>query len=154
MAKVVLQEIPAGYGSAAALQANFEAIEAALDNTVSRNGDTPNQMEADFDMNSRRILNLPFAGTNTEPVTYGQLVAMSTPVLYAPNPHTHVWADITNKPTTFAPSAHTHATAQITGLDSTLTSLDSRLDALEAAPRIFTQSATPTAEAVGDIWIW
>lgn len=36
---------------------NFAAVEAAMEKTLSRDGTTPNQMEADFDMNSFDILN-------------------------------------------------------------------------------------------------
>jgi hypothetical protein len=39
------------------LNANFEALRNALLNTVSRDGSTPNVMEADFDMNGNDILN-------------------------------------------------------------------------------------------------
>lgn len=42
-----------------ALQENFDKIETALDNTVSRDGSAPNFMLADFDMNGKRIINLP-----------------------------------------------------------------------------------------------
>lgn len=57
MAKLTLQHLGAGYLSTAALNANFDLIETALENTVSRDGSTPNQMEADLDMNGNDILN-------------------------------------------------------------------------------------------------
>ena len=40
------------------INANNAAVEAAMENTVSRDGTTPNQMEADFDMNGNDILNV------------------------------------------------------------------------------------------------
>lgn len=40
-----------------AINENFAAVEAALENTLSRNGATPNAMESDLDMNSFDILN-------------------------------------------------------------------------------------------------
>lgn len=46
-----------GFASGATQDANNAAIEAAFDNTVSRDGSTPNQMEADFDLNNNDILN-------------------------------------------------------------------------------------------------
>ncbi|MFN5251279.1 MAG: carbohydrate-binding protein, partial [Bacteroidota bacterium] len=49
--------ITSGYGTVDALNANFNAIEAAFDNTLSRDGDTPNQMSANLDMNGFSILN-------------------------------------------------------------------------------------------------
>lgn len=51
-----------------AINANSAAIEAALENTLSRDGTTPNEMESDLDMNSNRILNLAEAVDDTEPV--------------------------------------------------------------------------------------
>ncbi len=52
----------------AAVNANNALIEAALENTISRDGTTPNAMTADLDMNSNRILNLPTPTQPTEPL--------------------------------------------------------------------------------------
>ena len=67
MAKLSLTTIAAGYGSVDALNANFDAIEAAIENTLSRDGTTPNTMSANLDMNSKRILNLPAPVSSSEP---------------------------------------------------------------------------------------
>lgn len=50
--------ISSGYYSTETLTANFEAIQAFFDNTVSRDGSTPNTMSGDLDMNSNDILNV------------------------------------------------------------------------------------------------
>jgi hypothetical protein len=50
------------------INANNDAIETALENTLSRDGTTPNTMSADLDMNSNNIINLPAAASSTEPV--------------------------------------------------------------------------------------
>lgn len=69
MAKLTLTQLASLTQSAlATLNTNLDAIEAAIENTLSRDGTTPNTMEADLDMNSNQILNLPAAATNTEPV--------------------------------------------------------------------------------------
>lgn len=47
---------------------NNELIEAEFENTISRDGTSPNEMEADFDMNGNRILNLPGPVSDTEPL--------------------------------------------------------------------------------------
>lgn len=52
-----------------AINGNFDTLETAFDNTLSRDGTSPNTMGADLDMNSKRILNLPQALLNNEPVT-------------------------------------------------------------------------------------
>jgi hypothetical protein len=49
--------IASGYYSLSSLNANFDAINVALNNTLSLDGSTPNSMNADLDMNSNDILN-------------------------------------------------------------------------------------------------
>lgn len=56
-----------------AMAANNAAITTAIDNTLSRDGTTPNHMNADFDMNGNRIINLPDALTPQEPATLSQV---------------------------------------------------------------------------------
>lgn len=75
MSKIELDHIQADYASKQRHNSNYDAIEAAFDNTVSRDGSTPNYMTVDFDMNSNRIINLPDAASDTEPVSYSQWVA-------------------------------------------------------------------------------
>src|SRR5687767_15143230 len=58
MAKLVLDPITSGYASVATINSNNDAVEAALENTLSRDGTGPNEMGASLDMNSHRILNL------------------------------------------------------------------------------------------------
>lgn len=57
MAKVTIQTIESGYLSAEALNANFQALADALENTLSRDGTLPNQLEADLDLNGNALLN-------------------------------------------------------------------------------------------------
>lgn len=47
---------------------NFEDIETAIRDTVSRSGSTPTHMTEDLDMNGKRIINLPAPKTDTDPV--------------------------------------------------------------------------------------
>lgn len=51
-----------------AINANNDALEAAVENTLSRDGTSPNQMGAVLDMNSNRIINLLAADDPTQPV--------------------------------------------------------------------------------------
>lgn len=157
MAKLTLYDLSSGSFTVDLLNANFALIETALENTLSRDGTAPNTMSANLDMNSNRILNLPTAATNSEPVTLGQLLALGTLNIYTPGNHVHAWADITGKPTTFTPATHTHVKADVTGLVSDLTSLDTRLDTIEAEPTIYVQSAQPTAlnhPTMQSLWFW
>ncbi len=59
MAKITLTDIASGFQAAAQTNANMALIEAAFENTLSRDGTTPNNMLASLDMNSQRVLNLP-----------------------------------------------------------------------------------------------
>lgn len=57
------------------INSNSAAIVAAMDNTLSRDGTAPNQMQAPLDMNSNRIVNLPTPITVNEPA---RLVDLNT----------------------------------------------------------------------------
>lgn len=58
MAKLTLNPIGSGYQSTAGHTANYALIEAAIENTLSLDGTTPNSMGASLDMNSNRVINL------------------------------------------------------------------------------------------------
>lgn len=51
----------------ATINTNNDRIETAFDNTLSRNGTSPNQMSAILDMNNHSIINLPVPTSDTEP---------------------------------------------------------------------------------------
>lgn len=78
MAKLNLPTLTGGYNDANLINEAFTAIEQFSDNTVSRDGATPNTMEAALDMNGQRIINLPFAQGPNEPLTFGQAAAYAT----------------------------------------------------------------------------
>lgn len=77
MAKLALDDITnisgAETSAIATINDNNDAVVAALENTLSRDGTSPNEMNADFDMNSYRILNLPEPLASTEPVRKADL---------------------------------------------------------------------------------
>lgn len=54
--------------AASTINSNFGVIRTAFDNTLSRDGTTPNQMLAPIDMNSNSITNLPSPLTTTSPL--------------------------------------------------------------------------------------
>ena len=57
----------------ALINTNLTNLATAIENTLSRDGTTPNTMAANFDMNNYRIINLPDAVDDHEPVTKHQL---------------------------------------------------------------------------------
>ena len=76
MAKFTLSSILGGYAGITSLNDNFTTLLSELQNKVlyRNNPDgEDNAMENTLDMNSNRIINLPNAVGNTEPVTLGQL---------------------------------------------------------------------------------
>lgn len=58
MAKVTVNSIGSGTGTGPAIDANFTAVAAAIEKQLSRDGTSPNQMEANLDMNSKRLVNV------------------------------------------------------------------------------------------------
>jgi len=74
MAKLTLSTIGSRYGSIDALNANFDAIEAALENTLSLDGTAPNGLEVDLDMNTHKIINLSDPVNNGDAVSKGWLL--------------------------------------------------------------------------------
>lgn len=75
MAKLTLTDVGTLANPASAQQAlndNFAAIEAAFENTVSRDGTLPNTMEAEFDANGHKLINVG------DPVHNGDAVNLKT----------------------------------------------------------------------------
>jgi len=64
MAKLTLSDIQGQFGSTTEHNNNFALIETALENTVSRDGTTPNTMSADLDLNSQDINNVDTVNAN------------------------------------------------------------------------------------------
>jgi len=65
MPKVTLNPIGSRYGSIDALNDNFDTVETAFDNTLSRDGTGPNFMLTNIDMNGYQVINVSSVkGTN------------------------------------------------------------------------------------------
>lgn len=79
MAKLTLTDLTSAYSAVTSINSNNALIEAALENTLSRDGTTPNTMSANLDMNSNRILNLPAGSAVGDPVNVQQLLDAATP---------------------------------------------------------------------------
>jgi hypothetical protein len=68
LTKVTLNSFGSDYVSKQNLNANNTIIQNAFENTLSRDGTSPNAMGASLDMNGHRILNLPAPVDPTDPV--------------------------------------------------------------------------------------
>lgn len=82
MSKLSVSALSGSYAAVGALNVNAAAVQAAFENTLSRDGTSPNAMAATLDMNSHRIINLVDAATGQEPVTLAQLIAASSPTTF------------------------------------------------------------------------
>jgi hypothetical protein len=87
MAKFTFSRISSMVNAPSAINGVITEIESAFDTLVSRDGAAPNQLTADVDMNSKRILNLPAPASSTEPVTlsYFQTTVQSADAQEAAN---------------------------------------------------------------------
>lgn len=154
---VTLPRITSGFASVEAINEALAQIEEALNRALSTKEATANQMEVPLDMNSQRIINLPVAGNDNEPVTLGQLREMAVENIYTPGPHTQDWSTITGKPTEFAPTPHTHLVTQVNGLDIVLGDYNTRIVELESRPVVNVSASDPNltvSQNVGDLWIY
>ncbi len=108
-----LARLAGGFLSIAKVNDNSDKIEEAFQNTISRDGSAPNQMEANLDLGDYRIVNV---GAPINPNDAVRLVDVEGIVAgdFTINAD---WADIQDKPATFTPSAHTHPTTDITGFN-------------------------------------
>lgn len=75
MAKLTLTDVLTLQDILTPINLNNAAIETAVENTLSRDGTSPNTMEANLDMNSNRILNLPLPVADQEPVRLQDLIS-------------------------------------------------------------------------------
>lgn len=61
----VVVTLTSGFYSTSQLDTNFSNIQSSFDNTLSRDGSTPNSMSADIDLNSNDLLNVQTANVTT-----------------------------------------------------------------------------------------
>lgn len=94
MAKLVLQDVPSGFNSGPTISANNTLVEAAIENTLSRDGTSPNDMEVDLDMGGHRITNL------AEPVNDADAVRRIDLQDLVPDLTSVPWTGVTGKPAT------------------------------------------------------
>lgn len=68
----------------AQMNSNFATIQSALTNALALNGNTPNQMTSNLDMNANQIINLPPPGTPNSPARLVDVVNNPTLLLTVP----------------------------------------------------------------------
>lgn len=75
MSKLVLSDITSGYAAPTLINANNLALVTAFDNTLSRDGSSPNAMGASIDMNGHTIINLGAPANGNDAVRYQDLIS-------------------------------------------------------------------------------
>ena len=81
MAKIILNDLANLQSETTAvntLNGNNATLETAMENTLSRDGTSPNQMLSNLDMNSNHILNLPEPSSDNDPIRKIDLTNVST----------------------------------------------------------------------------
>lgn len=154
---ITLPRITTGYASVEAINAALDQIEAALNAALSTESTAGNQMDVPLDMNSQRILNLPPALNDNEPVTFAQLRGLAVENIFTPGPHSQGWDTITDKPAAFEPIAHTHLVEQINGLDIVLGTMSNRIGIVENRPVVNVSPTDPNltvSQDVDNLWIY
>ncbi len=60
------------------LNSNNAVIQTAMDNTLSRDGTSPNTMNANIDMNSHQLINLPAPTGNSSPIRLQEFITLNS----------------------------------------------------------------------------
>jgi hypothetical protein len=107
MSKLPVPDLRAGYRSVEQLQEVLGNIQEEFDNTLSRDGTSPNAMQAPIDMNDNPIVNLGAPVNPTDAVRLVDITGLE-------NVDITTWSSIIGKPTSFPPSGHSHVVADIT----------------------------------------
>lgn len=81
MSKFTFNRIASLVNAPTAINGVITQIESAFNSLVSRDGTAPNQMTANLDMNSKRIINLPAPGSDFEPARMIDLLSVQSGAL-------------------------------------------------------------------------
>lgn len=149
MTKLVLNDLESLTNEQSALStmaANNAATKTALENTLSRDGTSPNQMAANFDMNSFEILNLPEATDPTSPV---RLQEIGNAHLYATEAIASAAAALTSQTAaaTSATNSASSATASASSASAASTSASTATTQASAASTSATSASTSASTA-------
>lgn len=136
--------ITSGHASAVTLNAALQAIVAAFDNTVSRDGSSPNTMSADLDMNNQDILNV--ASIQASQFNIGGS-ALDITDLQALN---NIGADVTTLAHLEDGTVLTNGLSSLAANSSTLVANLSGLNSF--AERYNVAATAPDSPAEGDLW--
>lgn len=134
MSKVDLRTLESVTGNDAAatalLNANFEEISEALDNAISRDGTAPNYMDANLDMNNKRLINLADPENDYDAI------------------NKKYFTDTIGNAASYASQAATSAAAAASSAQSSATSAAQAIAELQAAEATIQEAADRAIEEV------
>lgn len=91
-----LTPIGSSYTGTAKLNSHLAKIEAAFQNTLSLDGSSPNSMQADLDMNSKRVINVLEPTGSNDVATKNYVDTLIGAVTGLVTPVAHTWAKLTD----------------------------------------------------------
>jgi len=143
-----VSSITTGHASITALNANFTALKEGFDNTLSRDGSSPNTMSADLDLNGNDITNVATI-TNASGVDVVAAAAASATAAAASQTAAASSATAASSSQTAAASSATGAASSATGAASSATSAATSLDTFDDR-FLGAKSSNPTVDNDGD----
>jgi len=143
-----VSSITTGHASITALNANFTALKEGFDNTLSRDGSTPNTMSADIDLNGNDITNVATI-TNASGVDVVAAAAASATAAAASQTAAASSATAASSSQTAAASSATGAASSATGAASSATAAAATLDTFDDR-FLGAKSSNPSVDNDGD----
>lgn len=157
--KPILSTVVDANKMASLINANDQALADAFDNTISRDGSTPNQMEADLDLNSNDLLNVK--DINAANLVVGG-INLNTKVAEAETSATNAATSETNAATSETNAASSASAAAQSfddfddiylGVKTSDPTLDNDGDALQEGATYFNSVTTEWKIFVASAWI-
>lgn len=143
MAKLSLTELASLQDESAALgalNANFDAIVTAMENTFSRDGTLPNELDSTLDANNQRIINLPTPVSDADAARHGDLQTYVDDA-----------SDEADAAASSATSAASSATASAVSAASSATSATAASNSATAASDSADEAAASAATVAGQV---
>jgi len=143
-----VSSITTGHASITALNANFTALKEGFDNTLSRDGSSPNTMSADIDLNGNDLNNVAaLKNTSGQDIVALTLGYMNTANTAATNAGNSATAAASSQ--TAAASSQTAAASSATGAASSATAAATSLDTFDDR-FLGAKSSNPSVDNDGD----
>ena len=150
MARYTKTDVTTGDTVKSDVNVQLGLVETAITDTLSRKGDTPNTMEADFDLNSNDILNANNISAQTVTIAGNILTDSDSAVSTLPSQGTHSGEFLTTNGTSASWAAINPSATSITDADFTTNGLMTRTASGTYTSRTLTGVSNRTTVTNGD----